>query len=66
VYKFWSIRRRNNMKKNMTSQKFTIKNIDKRIEKVGDIWHNIKKSETTLTKARKMLNKMLKANNITT
>lgn len=43
--------------KGLTSQKYTIKNAMKRINKVGDIWHDIQKYATTLTKARKKLEK---------
>jgi len=44
----------------MISQKYTIKNADKRINKVGDIWHDMQKSAVSLTKARKKLDQIIK------
>ena len=39
----------------MISQKYTIKNVMKRINKVGDMWHDMNKYAVSLTKARKKL-----------
>lgn len=47
------------LKRDMTSQKYTIKNAMKRISKVGDVWQGMNKYAVTLTKARKLLDKML-------
>lgn len=44
----------------MNSQKYTIKNIKKRIKKVGDIWQDMEKHAVSLKKARKILNEMMK------
>jgi bifunctional non-homologous end joining protein LigD len=41
----------------MNSQKYTIKNIQQRVHKVGDIWKDMEKHAVTLTKARKILDK---------
>lgn len=41
-----------------TSQKYTIKNVNQRIKKVGDVWKGIDKHAVTLTKARKILDTM--------
>ena len=42
-----------------TSQKYTIKNIFARLNKVGDIWKNIEKKSAALTKAHKKIEQML-------
>jgi bifunctional non-homologous end joining protein LigD len=44
-------------KKGITSQKYTIKNAIKRINKVGDIWHDMQKHAVTLKDAKKKLDK---------
>ena len=46
-------------KKGMFSQKYTIQNIMKRINKNDDIWHNIDKHAVTLKKAQKKLEKVI-------
>lgn len=43
-------------KKGMASQKYTIKNAMKRINKIGDIWHDMQKYAVSLKSARKKLN----------
>lgn len=50
-------------KKGMFSQKYTIKNGMKRINKVGDIWHDINKHAVTLKEARKKLDWIIKKEN---
>jgi bifunctional non-homologous end joining protein LigD len=47
-------------KKGMSSQKYTIKNVMKRITKVGDIWRDMQKCAVTLKGARRKLDNMLK------
>ncbi len=42
-------------KKDMSSQKYTIKNTIKRINKVGDLWHDMHKYAVTLKNAHKKL-----------
>ena len=44
--------------KGMTSSTYTIKNIFARIETIGDIWQGMQKCAVSLTKARKLLDKM--------
>lgn len=46
------------LKKGMTSQKYTIKNVMKRINNVGDVWHDMQKHAVTLKDAEKKLKKM--------
>lgn len=46
------------LKRDTISQKYTIKNAMKRISKVGDVWQGMSKSAVTLTKSRKLLDKM--------
>ncbi len=43
----------------MISQKYTIKNAGKRINKVGDMWHDMQKSAVSLKEARKKLDVMI-------
>ena len=45
-------------KRGMTSQKYTIKNVFKHIEVVGDVWQGMQKHAVSLTKARKLLDAM--------
>jgi len=47
------------MSKGMHSQKYTIKNIKKRMQKVGDLWQGMEKEAVSLKKARKILDKMI-------
>lgn len=47
-------------KKDMFSQKYTIKNIIKRISKNGNVWHDINKHATALKTAQKKLDMILK------
>jgi bifunctional non-homologous end joining protein LigD len=42
-------------KKGMISQKYTIKNAMKRLNKVGDVWHDIQKHAVSLKEAKKKL-----------
>lgn len=44
----------------MSSQKYTIKNAEKRIKKVGDIWQGIEKHAVSLKKARARLDTLIK------
>lgn len=44
----------------MHSQKYNIKNIKKRIRKVGDLWETIEKNAVSLKKARKKLDQLIK------
>lgn len=50
------------MSKGMDSQKYTIKNIGKRIKKVGDVWQGMEKEAVSLKHARKILDKMIEEN----
>ena len=43
----------------MSSQKYTIKNVNQRIKKVGDVWKGMQQHAVTLTKARKILDKLI-------
>jgi bifunctional non-homologous end joining protein LigD len=45
-------------KKGMKSQKYTIKNVKKRINSVGDIWGDMQQHAISLTQAQKLLNSM--------
>ncbi len=46
------------LQKGMTSQKYTIKNIHKRIDSIGDVWHDMQKHAVVLNDAiKKMENK---------
>lgn len=49
--------------KGMHAQKYTIKNIKKRINKVGDIWKGMNKKAVSLKKARKVLDKLIEKEN---
>lgn len=42
----------------MKSQKYTIKNIEKRIKKVGDVWKGMEKHAVSLAHARKILDEI--------
>jgi bifunctional non-homologous end joining protein LigD len=44
----------------MDSQKYSIKTVMKRVDKVGDVWQGMEKHAVTLTKARKKLDEMKK------
>jgi bifunctional non-homologous end joining protein LigD len=44
--------------KGMTSQRYTIKNVFKHVESVGDVWQGIQKHAVSLIKARKLLDAM--------
>ena len=46
-------------KKNMSSQKYTIKNVRKRLNTVGDVWHDMHKLSITLARARALLDKLM-------
>lgn len=48
------------LKKDMFSQKYTIKNVMKRMSKVGDVWHDMHKHAVTLKDAKKKLEKIMK------
>ncbi len=48
------------LKKDMISQKYTIKNAIKHITKVGDIWHDMQKHAVSLKSAQKKLEKMIR------
>jgi bifunctional non-homologous end joining protein LigD len=45
-------------KKGMTSQRYTIKNVFKHIESVGDVWQGMPRHAVSLVKARKLLDLM--------
>jgi len=47
-------------KKDMISQKYTIKNAIKHITKVGDIWYDMQKHAVSLKSAQKKLEKMIR------
>jgi len=47
-------------RKGMSSQKYTIKNVMKRINKVGDVWRDMQKHAVTLKNAKKKLDMMMK------
>jgi bifunctional non-homologous end joining protein LigD len=47
------------LKKDMQSQKYTIKNVMKRISKVGDVWHDMHKHAVTLKDVKKKLDIMI-------
>ena len=49
--------------KNMHSQKYTIKNVKKRMNKVGDMWQGWQTHAVSLKKARKTLDKMIENEN---
>ncbi len=45
-------------KKGMASQRYTIKNVKKRINSVGDLWHGMQKEAVSLTKAQKLIDQI--------